>query len=285
MCITIKSGHGINIFLFAWGIKAVMNSSAFNEQHTLSNLQCCFFLKCHCVWVWVALMCCKQRLDNVIVQHWYSVSSFRPVLNHHDPSNRDRDRDRDSHPLLGAPPPLISPKHQHKDHAPPPPTTLWNPAALIETSTDSRRTLHEPPSLSHYDISRLSLPPSKHERHYNSEKLEEGPRKRDSHDKYPPIRPSGFSEPNTFLAELEKSTQSFLNQQRAPLSLSGPHGELSAGFKPSGPLKSLQGHSRLMPDTTLVYDEFLQQHRRAVSKLDLEERRRREAREKGTERC
>lgn len=30
-----------------------------------------------------------------------------------------------------------------------------------------------------------------------------------------------------------------------------------------------------------MYDEFLQQHRRAVSKLDLEERRRREAREKG----
>lgn len=32
----------------------------------------------------------------------------------------------------------------------------------------------------------------------------------------------------------------------------------------------------------LIYDEFLQQHRRPVSKLDLEERRRREAREKGT---
>ncbi|XP_051726961.1 genetic suppressor element 1 isoform X3 [Ctenopharyngodon idella] len=209
------------------------------------------------------------------------IEGHRPVPNHHEPNSRDRDRDRDAHPLLGAPPPLISPKHQHKDQAPPPPTTLWNPASLIETSSDSRRTLHDPPSLGHYDISRLPLPPSKHERHYNSEKLEEGSRKRDSLDKYPPIRPTGFSEPNTFLAELEKSTQSFLNQQRAPLSLSGPYGELSTGLKSSGSFKSLQGHSRLAPDAMLVYDEFLQQHRRAVSKLDLEERRRREAREKG----
>uniref|UniRef100_A0A8C2HWP1 Gse1 coiled-coil protein n=1 Tax=Cyprinus carpio TaxID=7962 RepID=A0A8C2HWP1_CYPCA len=209
------------------------------------------------------------------------IEGHRPVPNHHEPNSRDRERDRDAHPLLGAPPPLISPKHQHKDHAPPPPTTLWNPASLIETSTDSRRALHEPQSLGHYDISRLPLPPYKHERNYTSEKLEEGSRKRDTLDKYPPIQPSGFSESNTFLAELEKSTQSFLNQQRAPLSLSGPYGELSAGLKSSGSFKSHQGHSRLAPDAKLVYDEFLQQHRRAVSKLDLEEKRRREAREKG----
>uniref|UniRef100_A0A673HAT6 Genetic suppressor element 1-like n=1 Tax=Sinocyclocheilus rhinocerous TaxID=307959 RepID=A0A673HAT6_9TELE len=209
------------------------------------------------------------------------IEGHRPIPNHHEPNSRDRERDRDAHPLLGAPPPLISPKQQHKDHAPPPPTTLWNPASLIETSTDSRRTLHEPQSLGHYDVSRLSLPPSKHERHYNSEKLEEGSRKRDSLDKYPPIQPSGFSESNTFLVELEKSTHSFLNHQRAPLSMSGPYGELSAGLKSSGCFKSLQGHSRLAPDAMLVYDEFLQQNRQAVSKLDLEEKRRREAREKG----
>lgn len=209
------------------------------------------------------------------------ISSFRPIPNHHEPNSRDRERDRDSHPLLGAPPPLISPKHQHKDHPPPPPTTLWNPASLIETSTDSRRNLHEHQSLGHYDISRLPLPPSKHERHYNSEKLEEGSRKRDGLDKYPPIHPSGFPESNTFLVELEKSTHCFLNQQRAPLSMSGPYGELSAGLKSSGCFKSLQGHSCLAPDPMLVYDEFLQQNRQAVSKLDLEEKRRREAREKG----
>lgn len=35
------------------------------------------------------------------------------------------------------------------------------------------------------------------------------------------------------------------------------------------------------PASTLVYDEVLQQHRRLLSKLDLEEKRRREAREGG----
>ncbi len=63
--------------------------------------------------------------------------------------------------------------------------------------------------------------------------------------------------------------------------MSGPYGELSAGLNSSGCFKSLQGHSRLAPDAMLMYDEFLQQNRQAVSKLDLEEKRRREAREKG----
>lgn len=35
------------------------------------------------------------------------------------------------------------------------------------------------------------------------------------------------------------------------------------------------------PDSMLVYDEVLQQHRRLLSKLDLEEKRRREARQGG----
>lgn len=75
-------------------------------------------------------------------------------------------------------------------------------------------------------------------------------------------------------------------------------------MKSNAGLKSLQGHpghSRhgqglgivagpamgpvatqgMGPDTMLIYDEFLQQHRRPVSKLDLEEKRRKEAREKG----
>ncbi|XP_055029391.2 genetic suppressor element 1 isoform X1 [Misgurnus anguillicaudatus] len=202
----------------------------------------------------------------------------RPVSTHHEASSRDRDKDeRETHSHLGAPPPLISPKHPHRDHAPPP-TTLWNPVSLIETSTDSRRSSHDPPGLGHYDISRLPVLPPKH---FNPEKLEEVPLKRNDLDKYSSIRPSGFSEPNTFLADLEKSTQSFLKQHRAPLSLSGAYGELSVGLKPRGSFKAAQGPPRLAPDALLVYDEFLQQHRRAVSKLDMEERKRREAREKG----
>lgn len=100
-------------------------------------------------------------------------------------------------------------------------------------------------------------------------------------DKYPPIRPTGYSEPSTFLAELEKSTQSFLNQQRATLSLSSQYGDLSSSLKSSGGHKGLHVPPRPGPESALVYDEFLQQHRQPVSKLDLEERRRREAREKG----
>lgn len=124
-------------------------------------------------------------------------------------------------------------------------------------------------------------------------------------EKYPPLRgPPGLPEPSTFLADLEKSTQSFFSQQRASLSLSSQY-ELEGAGKSNAGLKGLQGnqgHSRqgqalgmvtgpgvgqvatlgMVPDTMLIYDEFLQQHRRPVSKLDLEEKRRKEAREKGT---
>lgn len=119
-------------------------------------------------------------------------------------------------------------------------------------------------------------------------------------EKYAPLRcPPGLPEPSTFLADLEKSTQSFFSQQRASLSLTSQY-ELEGASKNSSVVKSLPGHSRhiqglgsgsgasqaaplgLGPDTTLIYDEFLQQHRRPVSKLDLEEKRKREAKEKGT---
>lgn len=124
-------------------------------------------------------------------------------------------------------------------------------------------------------------------------------------EKYPPLRgPPGLPEPSTFLADLEKSTQTFFSQQRASLSLSSQY-ELEGGVKSGSVLKSIQGHlghSRhgqglgmgagpgmgqvatlgMGQDAMLIYDEFLQQHRRPVSKLDLEEKRRREAREKGT---
>lgn len=198
----------------------------------------------------------------------------RALPNHHEPNSRERERDRDLHSHLGAPPPLISPKPQPRDHAPAPPTTLWNPASLIETSSESRRLLHEPHS-GHYDLSRLPPPPTKSERHYSSEKPKE------VIEKFPLIRPTGFSEPRPFLVELEKSTQSFLNQQRATQSLTSQYGELSGALKNSTH-KSLHGPQiRSGVETMLVYDEFLQQHRRPISKLDLEERRRKEAREKG----
>lgn len=215
----------------------------------------------------------------------------RSIPNHHEPGSRDL------HPHLGAPPPLISPKPPQppREHHPPPPTTLWNPASLIETSSESRRN-HEPSGMGHYELSRLPPGPSKYE---------DGARRREggAMEKYPQLRgPQGLPEPSTFLADLEKSTQSFFSQQRASLSLSSQY-ELEGSVKSNAGLKSLQGHpghSRhghgmaagpgmghvttlaMGPETMLIYDEFLQQHRRPVSKLDLEEKRRREAREKGT---
>lgn len=124
-------------------------------------------------------------------------------------------------------------------------------------------------------------------------------------DKYPPLRaPLVLPEHSTFLADLEKSTQSFLSQQRASMSLPSQY-EMEGSLKINAGLKNLQGHPMHSrqgqglgmipgagvgtltaqgtgPDTALIYDEVLQQHRRPVSKLDLEEKRRREAREKGS---
>lgn len=149
--------------------------------------------------------------------------------------------------------------------------------------------------MGHYELSLMPPGPSKYE---------DGPQRREV-EKYPPLRgPPGLPEPSTFLADLEKSTQSFLSQQRASLSLSSQY-EMEGPVKSSAGLKNFQGHpahSRhglglgIIPGTSvgqlssagmgsemmLIYDEFLQQHRRPVSKLDLEEKRRREAREKGT---
>lgn len=150
--------------------------------------------------------------------------------------------------------------------------------------------------MGHYELSRLPPGPFKYE---------DASRRRDvgAMEKYPPLRaPPGLPEPSTFLAELEKSTQTLLNQQRASLPLSSQY-EMEGSTKISG-LKNFQGHPGqgrhgqalgmvpgsgmvqaaplgMGPDPMLIYAEYLQQHRRPVSKLDLEERRRREAREKG----
>lgn len=176
---------------------------------------------------------------------------------------------------------------------------MWNPAALIDTASDSRRN-YEPSGMGHYELGRLPSGVSKYE---------DGVQRRDGPaavEKYPPLRvPPGLSEPSTFLADLERSTQSFFSQQRASLPLSSQY-ELESAVKSSSTvLKSLQGHGghirhgpglgvaesqgvglmttlAMGPDSVLIYDEFLQQHRKPVSKLDLEEKRRKEAREKGS---
>lgn len=60
---------------------------------------------------------------------------------------------------------------------------------------------------------------------------------------------------------MEKSTRTFLNQQRVFSQSAAPAPERT--------------------DPMMVFDQALQEHRRLLSKLDLEEKKCREAREKG----
>ncbi|XP_005345824.2 genetic suppressor element 1 isoform X6 [Microtus ochrogaster] len=206
--------------------------------------------------------------------------STRPGPNRHDQSNREPPQH------FGGPPPLISPKPQHHTV----PTALWNPVSLMDNALETRRaeshSLHSHQTA--FEPSRpAAVPLVKVERVYCPEKTEE-PRKREATplDKYqPPPREAGSLEPQTFphgpgpfLAELEKSTQTILGQQRPSLSQATPFGELSGPLKPGSPYCHPTPRG---PDPAYIYDEFLQQRRRLVSKLDLEERRRREAQEKG----
>lgn len=133
-----------------------------------------------------------------------------------------------------------------------------------------------------------AAPLVKVERAYCPEKAEEGPRKREAVplDKYPPpprepgaLEPQAFPPgPGPFLAELEPATPTVLGQPRASLAPPATFGEPPGPLKPGSPYRPPPPRG---PDPAYVYDEFLQQRRRLVSKLDLEERRRREAQEKG----
>lgn len=195
---------------------------------------------------------------------------------HHNPSSKDIP------PCLGAPPPLISPKGPH--HPPAPPTTLWNPASLVDTPADSRRKLNPPtppsrppPGLTRADKTPLSW----------GEKLEEGGRRRaEGPERYPSLRGASFQE-SWNRAEQERAIQSLYHRhhintlhQRSCLPLSIPSTDLGGRCQETSPSPVRERQSQA-PDSMLVYDEVLQQHRRLLSKLDLEERRRREAREGG----
>ncbi|XP_030366935.1 genetic suppressor element 1-like [Strigops habroptila] len=187
----------------------------------------------------------------------------RSGLSRHELSSREPGQH------FGGPPPLISPKSQHH----PITTSLWNPISLMENPPDPPRRLPEPHTLhghlAPFEPSCQGIPLVKVERVFCPEKLEEAARKRDALEKHPPGQEPGAP----FLAELEKSTQSILSQQRPPAT------PFANATKPSSPYRRPpQPHAQ---DPMYIYDEFVQQHRRLVSKLDLEERRQRDAREKG----
>ncbi|NXW52373.1 GSE1 protein, partial [Nyctiprogne leucopyga] len=239
----------------------------------------------------------QRRLRQEKEDRQSQVSEFRQqVLEQHldmgRTPNQPEPEHRPEHPRLGSsrhepssrepgqhfsgPPPLISPKPQHH----PVTTSLWNPVSLMESPPEPPRRLPEPHALhpAPFEPSRQGIPLVKVERVFCPEKLEEGARKRDALEKYPPGREPGAPEHGgfthtPFLAELEKSTQSILSQQRPPTT---PFPETT---KPSSPYRPPPAPRS--QDPMYIYDEFVQQHRRLISKLDLEERRRREAREKG----
>lgn len=209
------------------------------------------------------------------------ICSFpRPGPNRQEPGSRDPPQH------FGGPPPLISPKPQVHSV----PTALWNPVSLMDSSLEPRRAPESHPLHSHpspFEPGRqAAVPLVKVERVSCPERAEEGPRKREGAplDKYqpPPREPGSLDHqafphgPGPFLAELEKSTQTV--QPRAPLTQPAPFGELTGPLKPGSPYWPAAPRG---PDPAYIYDEFLQQRRRLVSKLDLEERRRREAQEKG----
>lgn len=207
----------------------------------------------------------------------------RPGPNRPEPGSS---RDPPQH--FGGPPPLISPKPQHHSV----PAGLWNPVSLMDSSLEPRRAPESHPLPGHpapFEPSRqAAVPLVKVERVYCQEKADEGPRKREAAplDKYqPPPREAGGLEhqafphgPGPFLAELEKTTQTLLGQQRAALPQPAAFAELAGPLKPGSPYRPPAPRG---PDPAYIYDELLQQRRRLVSKLDLEERRRREAQEKG----
>uniref|UniRef100_A0A3Q3IQI0 Genetic suppressor element-like domain-containing protein n=1 Tax=Monopterus albus TaxID=43700 RepID=A0A3Q3IQI0_MONAL len=191
---------------------------------------------------------------------------------------------KDVPPPLGAPPPLISPKGPH--HPPAPPTTLWNPASLVDPPTDSRRKLNPPtppsrppPGLTRADRPLLSW----------GEKLEEGGRRRvEGPERHPSLRGTSLQEPWN-KAEQDRAIQSFYHrhlisnlQQKScvPLSIPSTCTDLGGQCQADSPSPVRERQSQA-PNSVLVYDEVLQQHRQLLSKLDLEEKRRREARDGG----
>ncbi|XP_071357772.1 genetic suppressor element 1-like isoform X2 [Trachinotus anak] len=195
---------------------------------------------------------------------------------HHNPGSKDVPT------CLGAPPPLISPKGPHH-HPPATPTTLWNPASLVDTPVDSRRKLNPPtpPSRPPPGLTRTDRPPLSW-----GEKLEEGGRRREAPERYPSLRGASLQE-SWNRAEQDRAIQSLYHRhhinhlhQRSSVPVSIPSSDLGAQCREASPSLVKERQTRA-PDSTLVYDEVLQQHRRLLSKLDLEEKRRREAREGG----
>ncbi|XP_042157101.1 genetic suppressor element 1 [Oncorhynchus tshawytscha] len=158
-----------------------------------------------------------------------------------------------------------------------------------ETSPDPRRRFDSPipPSRPPPGLTRAEWPPSWERGEEGCRRMGEGP-ERFSFIRGPVLQISGLWS----MAELERSTHSLHHQhnhlhQQGSLRLSSPSPSSDLGVqRPSSspsPSRDLQKSERpgQEPQNPVVYDKILQQQHRLVSKLDLEESRRREAREGG----
>ncbi|KAF7662922.1 hypothetical protein LDENG_00223140 [Lucifuga dentata] len=206
--------------------------------------------------------------------------SYRTNSVHHNSNSKDATH------RLGAPPPLISPKAP--PHTPAPPTTLWNPASLVDTSADSRRKLNlpTPPIRPPPGLTRADRPLNW------GEKFEEGGRRRaKGPERHLSLRGAGVQEAGPWnKSEQDRAYHSLYNRHHinnypqrscAPRPVSSTCTKLKGGqCETASPSLVRERHGQT-PDNMLVYDEVLQQHRRLLSKLDLEEKRRKEAREGG----
>lgn len=181
---------------------------------------------------------------------------------------------KEHYPSLGAPPPLISPKAPH--HLTVPPTTLWNPASLIDTPADSRRKPDPPtpPSRPPPGLTRAERP-----NFMWGEKLEDGARRRaEGLERYTSLR--GQDAGCLKRTEHDRASQSLY--QHHPIINLHQKSCVPAeqrGKCPAGSPSALR--ERQTPASMLVYDEVLQQQRRLLSKLDVEEKKRKEAKEEG----
>uniref|UniRef100_A0A8C4YZC3 Genetic suppressor element-like domain-containing protein n=1 Tax=Gadus morhua TaxID=8049 RepID=A0A8C4YZC3_GADMO len=215
------------------------------------------------------------RLPVTYLYRYFYFFPYRANSVQHHSNNRE------AAPRLGAPPPLISPKtlsahpsHPHHPPRPPhPPTALWNPASLVNnTPMDCHhKAAHGPPGRPPPGLTRADRAPG-----WTPERLEDGERSRAE----APDRGGrgGAQEHPGFWSNGEQHRH-HRQPQHLPSALhQGPPKTLSAAGGP-GP-RERQG-APAAPRSTLVYDEVLQQHRLLLSKLDLEEKRRKEAREGG----
>lgn len=109
-----------------------------------------------------------------------------------------------------------------------------------------------------------------------------GKRTAKSPERFPSLRGGNLQDPWNKAEEARVSQNLYSRHHISALHprLRVPPSDLGGHSQPASPPLPRE-RQRPAPDSMLVYDEVLQQHRRLLSKLDLEEKRRKEAREGG----